>query len=81
MTLQVSVEHVLQLQGRVMGLEISLAKVGIAMSCSQKLVDVDRAMQNHNRATQICSEMCPRGLGFLQQDILEMELGRSIKCN
>lgn len=52
--LQVSVEHILQLQGSMMGLEISLAKVGIAMHCSQKLADVDRAMQNLNPATQIC---------------------------
>lgn len=42
MMLQVSVEHVLQLQGDIVGLEISLAKGGIAMRCSQKLVDVDR---------------------------------------
>ena len=81
MMLQVSVEHVLQLQGGMVGLEISPAKVGIAIHSSQKLVDVDRAMQNFDPATRICSETCPSGLGFLQQVTPEMELGRNMKCN
>lgn len=49
--LQVSVERALQLQGGMTGLEISLAKVGVATcSSSQELVNEDRAMPNRNPA-------------------------------
>lgn len=81
MMLQVSVEHVLQLQGDMVGLEMSPAKVGMAVRCSQRLVDVDRAMQNRNPATRICTETCLSGLRLLQQVILEMQPGRNIKCS
>lgn len=77
---QVSAEHVLQLQGGMMVQEIGLAKVWIAMHCSQKLGDMGTAVQNLNLTT-VCIEMWLSRLGFLQQVILKMEQGINTKHN